>query len=223
MAVVWLQPTPETSISGVWLQLHQEKKHPRLFHNSHHKAHRLPSALLPCSDSSAMAKRHRCPLLAPQPPPEALPSCPVPAIKARPQPSTQEHHPATAVFSHQQCTCQPRTESTAPNRSHTHQFALLICSNGANPLKDVKTPQASLLTILDIPPPQEVSGKRFLAAKREISMGLNPMDVRIWAMGEPEAGAEVHRAGTADCVQLAGLQLVSQKHRVFQELDTQTR
>lgn len=49
------------------------------------------------------------------------------------------------------------------------------------------------------------------------------MDVGIWDSGEAEAGVEVHRAGTADCIQLAGFQLVSQKHQVFQELDAQTK
>lgn len=49
------------------------------------------------------------------------------------------------------------------------------------------------------------------------------MDVGIWDLGEAEAGVEVRRATTADCVQLAGFQLVSQKHQVFQELDAQIK
>lgn len=60
-----------------------------------------------------------------------------------------------AAFSRQQCTHQPSTESAAPNCSHTHRFALLVWSNGTNPLKDVKTLQALLLTaLLDISPTQ---------------------------------------------------------------------
>lgn len=49
------------------------------------------------------------------------------------------------------------------------------------------------------------------------------MDMGIWDLGEAEVGIEARRASTAVCVQLAGFQLVSQKHEVFQELDAQTK
>lgn len=107
--------------------------------------------LSPHNSSSTMSKWHQCPLLTPQP----LPSQPFPAIKAQPQPSTrQEDQPVPAVFGHQQRTHQPSPESIAPDCSHTHQFALLICSNGTHPLKDVTSPQVLLLTgFVDISPP----------------------------------------------------------------------
>lgn len=43
------------------------------------------------------------------------------------------------------------------------------------------------------------------------------MDMGIRDSGEAEAGVEVHRAGTADCMQLTSFQLVSQKHQILQE------
>lgn len=152
MAVTWVQPYPETPISGVWLQLQQE---------NNGAVPKLPPQSPPLAVSSFAMQQQlghvqaaSVPTATPQPLPKALPSRSFPAMEAQPQPTWHEHQPVPAALSHQQRTHQPSTESVAPNCSHTHQFALLICSNGTNPLKDVKTPQALLLTgILDILPP----------------------------------------------------------------------
>lgn len=145
---------PRDPISGVWFQLQQENNRavpitPATKPTTCRHLFCHAATARPCPSGTGVPCSHRS--LSPR----LFPLIPFPPTTAQPRPSAQEHHPATVAFSHQQRTRQPSTESAAPNWSHTHQFALLICSNGTNPLKDVKSPQALLLThLLHIPPPR---------------------------------------------------------------------
>lgn len=141
------------------------------------------------------------------------PSLP-PGLRHKP-PVWQEHQPVLVVSS--------AIESTAPDSSHTRQFALLIVATALILSKMLNHLGHCSLQVCKTSLFFLGLGKMLPCSKGRNIIRSSPRDVRLWDVEEAEVGTETRRGGTEERIQPVGILLLSQEHQMFQELEAQTK